>query len=47
MFLYRLLSLYNLFVKIILNFYSKDATRRIIEPDFNKIYKKVLNREYR
>ena len=46
-FLYGLLLLYNSFVEIILNSRGKDTNKKMIEPEFNEVYKKVLDRERR
>ena len=46
-FLHGLPSLYDSFVEIILNSRSKDANGKIIEPEFNEVCEKVLDRERR
>ena len=46
-FLYGLSSLYNSFIKIILNSRDKDINRKMIEPEFNEVCEKVLDRERR
>ena len=46
-FLYGLLLLYDSFVKIILNSRGKDVNGKMIEPEFDEVYKKVLDRERR
>ena len=46
-FLYRLPSSYNSFIKIILNSRSKNAQGKMLEPDFNEVCEKILDRERR
>ena len=46
-FLYKLLLLYNSFVKIILNSRNKNINKKIIKSKFNEVCEKVLDRERR